>query len=73
MAMRGTNMESDQKFNVVRTIVVGQAILSAVYITKEVIVPFLLIFLLAYVFYPVYKRLAKRLAGRASRPYSRCS
>ena len=53
-------MDSDQKFNMAGTIVVSLAILLAVYMTKDVLIPFLLSFLLAYVFYPVYRWLLNR-------------
>src|SRR5512136_751985 len=53
-------MNADQKFNLAGTIVVSLAILLAIYMTKDVFIPFLLGFLLAYVFYPAYKWLLNR-------------
>jgi len=57
-------LDPDQKFNIASTIVVVSATLIAVYITKEVLLPFLLSFLLAYVFYPVYRWLVNRTHRR---------
>lgn len=53
-------MNADQKFNLAGTIVVSLATLLAIYMTKDIFIPFLLGFLLAYVFYPVYKWLFNR-------------
>jgi len=53
-------LDPDQKFSVASTIVVVLAILIAIYLTKDVLVPFLLSFLLAYVFYPVYRWLVNK-------------
>ncbi|MDD1735796.1 MAG: AI-2E family transporter [Methanothrix sp.] len=59
-------MSSDQKFRWAGTIVFVLALLLAVYLTKDVFVPFLLGFLLAYVFYPAYKWLLKRTGSKSA-------
>lgn len=53
-------MDSDQKFKVIRTSVVVLAVLFAIFLTKELLNPFLLSFVLAYVFYPAYRWLLNR-------------
>ena len=58
-------MDSDQKYDRGATIVVVLAILFATYMTKDVLIPFLLSFLLAYVFYPVYKWLLKKTGSES--------
>jgi predicted PurR-regulated permease PerM len=59
-------MNADQKFNLAGTIVVSLAILLAIYMTKDVFIPFLLGFLLAYVFYPVYRWLLNRTRRKST-------